>query len=146
MKMSFSIECIDTYGLATFYAHIGIPKPNLQILDGAKYLQSCERVLCCFDTGANQTAISKSISDKLQLPTKESNIHIQSINSHTASEEKWAGICLPNNFVIASIPVTVVDLGLNPIELNIGMDIISLGQLALFRKDGKLTLSFSVDS
>lgn len=146
MKMSFTTECQNTYGIYTFYAYVGYPKTNLPINEGANYLRSCEKVLCCFDTGANHTSISKRLYTTLNLPIHNCDIHIQSINTHTVSDELLAGICLPNNFVIASIPVCVVDFGVNPVELNIGMDIISLGTLSLYHKENNPILSFSVDS
>lgn len=142
--MSFSVECENLYGLAVFHAYIGNPTPNIPIEQSVEIFKMCQQVLCCFDTGANTTSISTRLLKKIHLPKFNSSVKIVSINATAYSDQYLAGICFPNNFVIASVPVSVVEFGDNPIDLNVGMDIIALGNFSLEKKNGKMILHFEV--
>lgn len=142
--MSFEVKCEDSYGLPVFPAYIGTPMPMLSITENANRLMKSKSVLCTFDTGANITSIGSTLFKKITLPRYGSDVRLVSPNADKMVEQYLASICLPNNFVIAQIPICVVDFGDNPIELNIGMDIIRHGDFSLTHRGEDTFLSFSV--
>ena len=66
---------------------------------------------------------------------------LYSINAKEKSLRYDVDILLPNGLVVQEHRVNVVD---SPLDMFLGMDIISAGDMALTHRNGKLPLSFQI--
>jgi predicted aspartyl protease len=101
------------------------------------------RFVALWDTGASMSAISKNVVDKLNLkPTGMAQVfHADGssiVNTH------MVGIKLPNNLGVPSLRVT--EGKLTGMDVLIGMDIISLGDLVITNQQGNTIFSFQLPS
>lgn len=98
-------------------------------------------VIALWDTGANCCAISEKVAQTLQLvKSGETTIHTPAgakrVNTYLIDK-----IHLPNNVTVPDVRVMDSDIGAQGIDLLIGMNIISLGDL-LVSNNGHTVFSF----
>lgn len=102
-----------------------------------------EEFVALWDTGATGTVITKNVVDKLGLiPTGKELTY--NANGEAIVNSYLIGIQLPNGVGISKLRVT--EGILEGMDVLIGMDIISEGDLALTNKDGKTKFSFQMPS
>ncbi|MDR2368294.1 MAG: hypothetical protein LBF58_09340 [Deltaproteobacteria bacterium] len=99
-----------------------------------------DKFLACWDTGATKSCIKESIAKHYNLPSI-GEIICRGINSENKVKVYLASIFLPNETVINEIELCSHDDTLN-IDLLIGMDIISMGELLVSTSDGITAFSF----
>ena len=98
-----------------------------------------------WDTGATNTCISEDIAKKLGLiPTGKITIHTPS--GFNTQNTYLANIILPNKVMINQIPVCDSKIGVQKIDILIGMDIIILGDFAISNFNEKTYFSFRLPS
>jgi predicted aspartyl protease len=100
------------------------------------------KFIAIWDTGATGTVISPNVVEKCNLKP------IGKCNSHTASDTVIANVYLisielPNKVIIPNLRVSEGNLP-GEADILIGMDIISIGDLALTNGNGKTTFSFEI--
>ena len=97
-----------------------------------------------WDTGATNTAISNKVAKECGLiPTGQAICN--AANGQSIVNTYLIDIELPNNVNISSIPATEFK-AVEGSDLLIGMDIMSLGDLAISNYDGKTAFTFRVPS
>jgi hypothetical protein len=98
-----------------------------------------------WDTGANITCIKPSLRDRLKLRQSElvEPITMSGIGGDVEADGTLVSIWLAPNFVLELCPVYIIDFP-GKEELLIGMDIITMGDLAVCNADGKTSCSFAV--
>ena len=105
--------------------------------------ESYERVMALWDTGANGTAISTRLANKLSLPViKMTQVHGQ--GGLNASRVFKIDVRIPNPQVnIVDVEATeFVDNGV--FDLLIGMDIITLGDFAITNANNQTVFSYRI--
>jgi predicted aspartyl protease len=99
-------------------------------------------VRALWDTGAEFSLIGPEISDQLGLiPIGSTRIY--GVNTVSRVDKVKAAIILPNNIRIPNITILVCNL-IPDIDMLIGMDIISCGDLAISNASGKTLLTFAI--
>ena len=98
-----------------------------------------------WDTGATNTCISKTVSDRLGL-VPVSNTLMQTPSGQRVANVFVVDIVLRNNVTVKDIQVIESDIGQQGIDVLIGMDIITLGDLAVSNVNGQTKFSFRVPS
>ncbi len=99
-----------------------------------------EKVKAIWDTGATNTVISQNVSSKLSLiPTGRANCN--AVNECYETNTYIVNIGLPNGLRITDVQVTEA-ANMPDYDLLIGMDIITLGDLALTNANGITWFSF----
>ena len=98
-----------------------------------------------WDTGATGTCISKDVVEKLQLiPTGKKNIKTPSgssiVNTFLVS------IILPNNVIVPNIEVCDSEIGDQNVDVLVGMNIITMGDLAISNYNNQTVFTFRVPS
>ena len=96
-----------------------------------------------WDTGATLTCISARIVQELNL-IRTGLRTIQTPSGSKTVNTYLVNIQLPNHVLIVDIPVCDSDIGDQGIDVLIGMDIISRGDLSLTQINGKTTFSFCI--
>lgn len=98
-----------------------------------------------WDTGATGTCISEELVKELDLvPTGKLNISTPSGSS--VVNTYLVDILFPNKVMIKDVVVCGTKIGEQGIQVLIGMDIITLGDLAVSNYEGKTTFSFRIPS
>ncbi len=98
-----------------------------------------------WDTGATGTCISKELVRKMKLlPTGKQKIHTPS--GEGIVNKYMIDLVLNQELVIQNIPVIDSEIGVQGIDVLIGMDIISLGDFAISNFEGKTQFSFRIPS
>ena len=98
-------------------------------------------VVALWDTGANCCAISENVAKNLPLiKSGETTIHTPA-GAKRVSTYLIDKIHLPNDVIVPDVRVTDSDIGAQGIDLLIGMNIISLGDL-LVSNNGCTVFSF----
>lgn len=137
----FTVQCDNAYHLPLVKAHvgpfIGAPLKERNI----KRLEKIAPIDCCFDTGANNTAINRATVKKLGLVPLKETATIVSINATQTARMYKVDILLPNGLLIVNHTVSEIE---SPIDMFIGMDIIRAGDFALTNRQGKMLLSFRI--
>ena len=110
---------------------------NFQIDD--KY-----KITGVWDTGASNTAISEKIVEKLQLPTISMS-RVNTANGYIDATQHVIDLFLPNKVVIKGLHVTSAKLA-DPVQILIGMDVISKGDFSVSNFNNKTTVSFRIPS
>lgn len=98
-----------------------------------------------WDTGATNTCISHDVVSKLSLsPTGFSQCHTPSgvVLQNAYKIDVW----LPNNLKVESVRVNESEIGLQGIDILIGMDIICLGDFAVSNCNGTTFFTFRYPS
>lgn len=119
------------------------PSPNLN--PNTSY--PCNAI---WDTGATNTAITKKIAQSLQLiPVTKTNV--LGVHGHQDVNVYLVGMILPNNVGIRTLRVTECESlshpdDPDPCDVLIGMDIISMGDLAITNVAGQTMFSFRIPS
>ncbi len=99
-----------------------------------------------WDTGATQSVITKNIVDDLQLVPIDS-IPVHHAGGKSLSDVYLIDIVLPNHVIFSALRVTTMQVTNNfPINVLIGMDIISSGDFAVTNHNGKTSMSFMFPS
>ena len=99
-------------------------------------------VLALWDTGASGSMISKGLASHLNLKAIDMCL-IQGVSGLQQSPVYLIDILLPSKVIISNVRVTeFLDNGI--FSIIIGMDIITMGDLAISNKDGKTMVSFLV--
>ena len=98
-----------------------------------------------WDTGATGTCVSRAVIDRLGL------IPIGQTMVRTPSGEKMAemyivDILLRNNVTVKDVRVIGSEIGVQNIDILIGMDIIGLGDFAVTKVGGITTFTFRIPS
>lgn len=111
----------------------------------AKAGEKCCQAKAQWDTGASGTCISEELVSKLELiPTGKQIIQTPSgsldVNTYIID------IMLPNNLTITDVMVCGTKIGNQGIQMLIGMDVISLGDLSVSNYNGKTVFSFRIPS
>ena len=97
-----------------------------------------------WDTGASNTAISSKVAKECGLiPTGKATIN--TANGERVVDTYIIDIALPNNVNINGVQVTEFT-AVEGSDLLIGMDIMSLGDLAISNYDGETSFSFRIPS
>lgn len=97
-----------------------------------------------WDTGASTTAISEELVTKLNLPPI-SITQVNTANGTTLATRHVVDLYLPNRVVIQNLVVTSAKLAA-PIQILIGMDVITKGDFSISNHNNKTTLSFRMPS
>ena len=97
-----------------------------------------------WDTGASSTAISEEIVKKLQLPTISME-QVHTANGVTVATKHVIDLFLPNKVVIKDLIVTSAKLA-EPVQILIGMDVISMGDFSVSNFNNQTTISFRIPS
>jgi hypothetical protein len=99
-----------------------------------------EEVQAIWDTGATNTVISKKLTSQLGLiPTGKTTCN--AVNQRYEADTYIVDIGLPNGLMIKAVQVTAAD-NLVDYDLLIGMDIITLGDMAITNFNGITWFSF----
>jgi predicted aspartyl protease len=110
---------------------------------GAQDNRSSIEYSALWDTGANGSAISVDMAQKLALiPTSVDRVY--HANGSSMANIYNIDIYLPNNIVFVSVPVIAVFLA--DFDILIGMDIISRGDFAITASQGKTKFTFQIPS
>lgn len=99
------------------------------------------RCLGLFDTGASRTMISSRLASRLELPVANECRANTAHGAHTLPQHP-INLALPNNSMFYGQLAASGDLG--DIDFPLGMDVISLGDVAMTRKDDHLVLTFTI--
>lgn len=97
-----------------------------------------------WDTGASTTAISEDVVKKLNLPII-SMTQVNTANGTAIATRHVVDLYLPNRVVIPNLVVTSAKLAA-PIQILIGMDVISSGDFSISNYNNKTTVSFRMPS
>ena len=98
-----------------------------------------------WDTGATGTCISKELANKLKLiPTGLVNVHTPS--GIGTMNKYMINLVLNNEVRFVNLSVMDSEIGKQGIDVLIGMDIISNGDFAVSKYDGKTYFSFRLPS
>lgn len=97
-----------------------------------------------WDTGASNTAISEAVVKKLGLPTISMS-RVNTANGYIDTTQHVIDLFLPNKVVIKNLHVTSAKLA-EPVQILIGMDVISKGDFSVSNFDNKTTVSFRIPS
>ena len=98
-----------------------------------------------WDTGASNTCISEEMVNKLNLiPT--GMIQVRTPTGKYICSTYLVDISFPNDVTIKDVSVTGTKIGSQCIDVLIGMDIITLGDLAVSNYGGNTTFSFRIPS
>ncbi len=97
-----------------------------------------------WDTGASNTAIASSVTEKLNI-SPVSYTRVSTGGGEVHAPVYLLNIVLPNNVIIPNVKVTALK-GISNCDVLIGMDIISLGDFALTHVGGKACFSFRIPS
>jgi predicted aspartyl protease len=97
-----------------------------------------------WDTGATATVITQKVIDKCGLKAI-SLTEVLTANGKARSEVYLVGIALPNQVGFGSVPATRGTIG-EDIDVLIGMDIITMGDMAITNHGGKTMFSFRCPS
>lgn len=141
MKCDLTVICNNYFGLPVVDAYIGPVMAGLSQKENAARLKQRRKLRCCFDTGANCTAINQKTAQELGEAVKQNGVTMLSPNAVTKTSQYTADILLPNDMVICQHPVNVIE---SPIDIFVGMDIIGIGDFALTTRNGQKLLSFVV--
>ena len=110
---------------------------KMQPTEGKKYK-------ALYDTGATHSTISPKIVQDLNLPSiGATNVGVG--GGFHATTRHLVNIALPNRVMVAMTPVAKLPLPSGE-DVIIGMDILTLGDLAITHQDGKTVFSFCVPS
>jgi len=122
---------------------ISLPFPETRIVIGDPRIK---RVKAILDTGATGSVITKNISKALDLkPISLSRVHhfggiAEDVNVYLVS------FYLPNAVRIKYTKVTECDGLIGSFDALIGMDLITLGDLAITNRDGRTIVSYQYSS
>ncbi len=95
-----------------------------------------------WDTGATSTAISSEIVKQCKLiPIGKATVH--TAGGQVSQNVYLVDVTLPNNVTIKSLRVTEIP-AINGANALIGMDIMSLGDMALTHKNNKTIFTFKI--
>lgn len=98
-----------------------------------------------WDTGASNTCISEETAKRLSLvPT--GMIQVNTPSGKIICYTYLIDILFPNNVTIKDVKVTGTKIGSQGIDVLIGMDVITLGDLAVSNYNGATTFSFRIPS
>lgn len=106
--------------------------------------------ICCaakaqWDTGASGTCISEELVAHLGLvPTGK--LKIKTPSGAMDANTYIIDILFPNNVTISDVMVCGAKIGDQGIQMLIGMDVITLGDLAVSNYNGKTVFSFRIPS
>lgn len=102
-------------------------------------------VVAQWDTGASTSCISPRVAQTLHL-TPVSTTIAASTTSELNTNVYIVDLVISPNIKIADVRAVEVPIENNGNDLLIGMDIISMGDLAISNYDGRPTLSFRIPS
>lgn len=111
---------------------------------GSNFQMDKYKITGVWDTGASNTAISEEIVKKLQLPTVSMS-RVNTANGITVVTQHVIDLFLPNKVVIKNLLVTSARLT-EPVQILIGMDVISKGDFSVSNFNNKTTVSFRIPS
>ena len=94
-----------------------------------------------WDTGATASAVTKETVNKLGLPAIGRTM-VHHADGATEQDVYLLSVYLPNNFIIPMVRATECKEIAGRFDFIIGMDIITLGDLAITNVSGKTTISF----
>lgn len=98
-----------------------------------------------WDTGASCSCISRAVIDRLGLaPVSEAIVHTPS--GERVMEKYILDIVLKELIVIKDLLVLGAEIGIQGLDMLIGMDVIRQGDFAVSNFDGKTQFSFRVPS
>jgi len=95
-----------------------------------------------WDTGAQCTVISPSISKELKL-IPSGKVEVHGVNSKILSNKYVVNLFLPNGIIIPYVEVAESDIGC---DVLVGMDIITLGDFTITNKNNITVFTFRVPS
>ena len=96
-----------------------------------------------WDTGANQSIITKKTAEQLKL-ISTGLIRVRHAGGTSDHRTYVVNISLPNNVILPGRFVTKIDDPTSAFGVIIGMDIITMGDLAVTNPDSKTIMSFRV--
>lgn len=105
--------------------------------DGKKYV-------AIWDTGATNTVITQKVINDLKLPPIGA-LQCKTVAGKIFVNKHLINVHLPNNIMIPMLEVTSGEIG-DSADVLIGMDIISLGDLAITNKNRITVFSFRIPS
>ena len=99
-----------------------------------------------WDTGATGSVITPKVVDHLKLkPTGKKKVN--TANGSDIKDTYLVNIALPSNVMIQNVVVTEGNLGDDsPIDVLIGMDVITLGDFVITNKNDRTVMSFRIPS
>lgn len=108
--------------------------------------QSTKKVKCMaiWDTGATSCAISTKMAKECGLvPVGKTEVH--TANGTVSQNVYLVNVSLPNSVTVKSVSATEIS-EISGADALIGMDIMSLGDMALSNVDGKTVFTFRIPS
>lgn len=102
-------------------------------------------VKAIWDTGASNCVITSNIIKQLKLPAT-GQVNTQGVHGSKVVNTYIVDIILPNKVKFEKVTVTEGSIGGGPIDLLIGMDIITTGDFSVTSTNKKTTLSFRYPS
>lgn len=104
----------------------------------------CEAIDSCWDTGATNTSISSEIVNALKLKSiGKSKVSVYG-GQIIDSDIYRVDLMLPGNIKVKNLEVMFSES--NDYDVVIGMDVMTLGDLAISNKDEHTTFSFRIPS
>jgi hypothetical protein len=100
------------------------------------------KVNALWDTGAMRSAVIPAVARNLNLIPID-RVKVKVINYTSIADLVKISIVLPNLITVSNINAAVCTL-INGIDMLIGMDIITLGDLAISNSKGKTLFSFAI--
>jgi ribosomal protein L5 len=100
------------------------------------------KVTALWDTGAMRSAVTHSISKRLNLVPFD-RVKVNGINNTSMADVARISIGLPNMVMIKEVNVMICNL-VKDIDLLIGMDIIQIGDFSISNGEGKTLFSFVI--
>lgn len=125
------------------FVNVGITPPNTYQMNIQK-VDDNYMFNGIWDTGASSTAISEDVVKKLNLPIV-SMMKVNTANGESVASVHIVDLYLPNRVVIPNLLVTSAKLS-DPIQILVGMDVITLGDFTISNFNMKTTLSFRTPS
>lgn len=110
-----------------------------------RYNDSSLKVKALWDTGATSSCISDQVVSSLGLITTGKTL-IKTPAGPKEVSTYLIDIVLPNNVCVSDVRVCDSDIGLQGLDLLIGMDIIGLGDFSVSNYNGNTAFSFRIPS
>lgn len=109
--------------------------------DAKKHPDGYGQYIAIWDTGAAITTISERVVKQLGLNAASSGV-VNHVGGRSTYNTYFVDLLLPDGIAVQSLKV--MDGVLNGCDVLVGMDIISMGNLAISNLNGETTLSFQI--
>lgn len=100
-----------------------------------------KKVNAVWDTGVTRTIVSEDLAKKLQLK-KVADTRMNTASGEVKTKKYFVDIKLPNGCIVKNIIVSSGNFSTEDVDVLIGMDIITLGDMAISNLEGKTVFTF----